>query len=197
MRNQMMIVAFVVALLILLTNAVTWHELTYRSRAEIAGLPLIQVAIDFDAQSTSHATAVVAVADDAVGFVAMGGHATGFLAIGAIAIGGVAVGAVAVGGVAIGAIAAGPVALGALALGLIALGAVAVGGLANGALAFGFAALGPLAIGRFAAGFVAIGQYCLTLNTHDQRAKMFFQRYPTVLFRRLLGSAIKNREGVG
>jgi hypothetical protein len=182
----MFILTVVVALVIWLANAIAWRELEYRSRAEIGGLPLVHVVIDFEAHSMSHATAVIALADEATGLIAIGGHATGFLAIGAIAVGGVAIGAIAVG----------PVALGAAALGLLALGAAAAGGLANGALAFGFAALGPIAIGRFAAGFIAIGQYRLTPHLQDRRARLFFRHYPAVLFRRLLGSAITNRQGV-
>lgn len=113
----------------------------YRSRAEIAGWPLVHVCLGADAVTLRPK-------------VARGVIAIGNIAVGGVAIAGLSVGLVSFGGLAIGVLAA----LGGAALGT----GVSLGGLAVGSLAFGGGALGlHYAIGGAAVGPAVIdGTHC-------------------------------------
>jgi hypothetical protein len=80
----------------------------YRSRTEIAGLPLVHVAqgIDPETGRPRIARGIVAIGNAAIGVVAVGGFSMGGIAVGGcslgvLSLGGLAVGAIAVGGVSV------------------------------------------------------------------------------------------------
>lgn len=106
----------------------------YRSKATIAGLPLLHIAVGVDPTTGKKriAKGIVAIGDIAVGVLALGG-----VALGGIAIGGCSFGLAVLGGLAIGVL---------FALGGAAVGIVAIGGFAVGYYALGGAALGPYTI---------------------------------------------------
>ena len=101
----------------------------YRSKTEIAGLPLIHVAqgIDPETGRPRVARGIVAIGNIAIGVLALGGIAFGGLTVGGLSLGVLALGGVAVGGVSLGGLAVG-VLFAAGGMGISAL--VAVGGLA-------------------------------------------------------------------
>ncbi len=108
----------------------------YKSKAAIAGLPLIHIAKGFDPMTGRR-------------LVAKGVIAFGDIAIGCLALGGVAAGGVAAGGIGVGVIGLGGLAIGCGALGGGAVGIFfACGGLAvSGMYAIGGLAIAPHAIG--------------------------------------------------
>jgi hypothetical protein len=118
----------------------------YRSRAEIAGWPLVHVCLGADAVTLRPK-------------IARGVIAIGNIAVGGIAIAGLSLGLVSIGGCAIGLLGA----LGGAALGL----GVSFGGLAVGSLAFGGGALGL----QYAIGGAAFGPAVIDGSQCDQAAR--------------------------
>jgi hypothetical protein len=131
--------------------AMPYRGTRWRTKAELFGLPLIDVAIGGDAATGS-----------------IRGVAKGIIALGDIAIGVLALGGAAFGGVT----------FGGFSLGLVSLGGAAVGILLGlGGFATGYAALGGLAIGYYAAGGLAIGAHVISGVSQDPEAIEFFRRF--------------------
>ena len=130
-----------------------------RSKMEILGLPLWEVAIGPDparGQRRGHAKAIFAFGDIATGVFACGGIARGLFAFGGVAIGGVT--------------------FGGLSLGLlVAVGGAAVGGIAAGGAAVGYIALGGAALGYYAIGGGEFGAHVLSGARQDPVLVDFFQ----------------------
>lgn len=128
-----------------------YRSVRWRTRAELFGLPLVDVAIGGDPAKGSFR-----------------GVAKGIIALGDVAIGVFAVGGAAFGGVT----------LGGFSLGLAAIGGAAIGVLLGlGGLATGYVAFGGLAIGYYAMGGLALGVHRLGSNFQDPQAMEFFRRY--------------------
>jgi hypothetical protein len=112
----------------------------WRTRAAIAGRPLISVAWGRRGRERH---------GRAEGILACGDRARGIVAVGTIATGPVAIGAVARGIIAFGGIAFGGVSGGLLPIGIVAVGWVAAGYLAKGSVALGCYAGGGAVLARF------------------------------------------------
>lgn len=122
-----------------------WNELNYeyRSKASLAGWPLLHISFGKDAQTGRMRRAR--------GIVAIGGHATGLVALGVFAFGGVAWGVCSVGLLAIGVLCAGLASAGVLGIGLVA--------------AYGVLTLAPLALGVNPMGYLAAGVKAVGTHT--------------------------------
>ncbi len=119
----------------------SWFGYEYKSKLNIAGVPLIHVTSGIDPRTMRPR-----------------------VARGVVAIGNVAIGALAVGGAAFGGIALGGVGVGLLALGGLAIGGIAFGGCALGAtLAVGGAAFSL----RYAIGGLAIAPHVIGSGHED------------------------------
>jgi len=79
----------------------------YRSKAEVAGLPLVHVAQGIDPATGRPriARGIIAIGNVAIGVVAMGGFAMGIVSLGGFSLGFLALGGLALGGVSIGGVA--------------------------------------------------------------------------------------------
>jgi hypothetical protein len=130
---------------------------SYRSRARLFGLPLVDIAYGgIENGRLVHGRAV--------GWIAIGEYATGIL----FASGGRAVGAIAIGGFACGLFAFGGLALGLLTFAGLGIGLWTFGGLAAGWKAFGGLAIGAAAFGGLAfGGKTAVGGLALTASGGD------------------------------
>ena len=148
------------------------HGKRWRSRAQLFGLPLVDVALGpYGDERVGKARGVVAIGDTARGLFACGG-----VAIGVIAVGGFSFGIVSLGGLA----------LGLLALGGGALGGAAVGGLAVGVIALGGGAIGYVVQGGGALGFYArgggvVGAHVASAAQGDPQAARFFADWSWLL----------------
>lgn len=128
----------------------------YRSRFELLGLPLVDVA-----------TATV---EDGR---RRRGIACGWIAVGDVALGLVSFGGVAVGGIALGGLALGGLGIAGVAVGVLALGGLAIGWLSMGGLALGIhAAIGGAAIARA----FAVGGLALAEHANDPAARSYFEQ---------------------
>lgn len=117
----------------------------YRSKREIAGLPLVHICLGGGRylKGFHPAKGIFAIGDVAVGIVAFGGFS-----VGVVGIGGIGIGLLALGGLGIGAMAFGGVALGICAIGAAAIGYYSGGVAAVGKLAVGVAACGETVIAK-------------------------------------------------
>jgi hypothetical protein len=123
----------------------------YRSKAQLFGLPVVDVAIGpLGQELRGRARGTIAIGDVATGWLAVGGVARGI-----VAVGGVAIGLFSFGGLAVGLLTA----TGGLAICFgLAYGGFAIASLAFGGLAIGVIAQGGLAVGLFARGAAGIGR---------------------------------------
>ncbi|HEY1080650.1 MAG TPA: serine/threonine-protein kinase [Prosthecobacter sp.] len=136
-----------------------WNEVNYeyRSKASLAGWPLLHISFGKDPQTGRMRRAR--------GVVAIGGHATGLVALGLVAFGGVAWGVCSVGLLAMGVLCAGLATAGVVSFALVA---------AYGVLALAPLALGVNPMGYLAAGVKAVGTYTAsTTGSVDARAAAF------------------------
>jgi hypothetical protein len=131
---------------------------SYRSHAQLLGLPLVHVE-----KRGMGAQGRLVVAK---GWLAVGDVACGVLAVGRLSVGLVALGGLSLGGLALGGMAAGGLALGGMAMGLMALGGMAVG----------YAAMGGMALGVYAAGGAAFGGAVIRGAGADPAAVDWFSR---------------------
>lgn len=128
---------------VLTRNPLLGQGKRWRSRLELGGWPLIDIAMGpHGGELRGHAKGIVAIGDIATGAVAVGGMARGV-----VALGGMSIGLFTVGGMSLGL--------------LCAWGGVAVGGIACGGTAIGLLAMGGLAMGYMAAGGEAFGLHTL------------------------------------
>jgi len=102
------------------------HGVRWRSKAQLWGFPLCEVALGPDhanGERKGHARAVVAVGNIADGVIAVGGISRGIISIGGISLGLGSVGGISLGLVAaLGGVAVAPLACGGVAFGLLAAG---------------------------------------------------------------------------
>ena len=136
-----------------------------RSRVELAGLPLYDIAAGPDlakGEIRGHARGIFAFGDIATGIVAFGGIARGVFALG-----GLAIGLFTFGGLSIGILAA--------------VGGLAIGGVALGGGAAGAVAIGGGAAGYYACGGGAAGEHVVSALRRDPEAVAFFREQGAAL----------------
>ena len=129
----------------------------FRSRAQIFGMPVIDIAIGPSAtQRRGRARGFIAIGDTATGVLALGGTARGLVAMGGMAFGGFSFGGLSIGLL---------TSLGGCAMGGIVFSGFAAGGLAQGGGAIGYMAQGGMAVGHYARGGGAFGTHTISPAT--------------------------------